>query len=77
MKRLFSRLHILFPAFLCLCFPVQAYAYLDPGTGSYMLQMLVATLLGALYALKIYWSRLKAFIRNFYSKDKKEDSLED
>lgn len=76
MKWLFNKLHILFPVFLCLCFPVKAYAYLDPGTGSYMLQMLAATLLGALYALKIYWSRLKAFIRDLFSKDKKDDSLE-
>ena len=33
-----------------LCFP--AYAYLDPGTGSYFLQIIIATLLGAMYAIK-------------------------
>jgi len=29
-----------------LCFP--AYAYLDPGTGSYFLQIIIATLLGSI-----------------------------
>ena len=33
-----------------LCFP--AYAYLDPGAGSYFLQIIIATLLGAMYAIK-------------------------
>ena len=31
-----------------LCFP--AYAYLDPGTGSYFLQIIIATLLGLICA---------------------------
>jgi len=31
-----------------LCFP--AYAYLDPGTGSYFLQIIIATLLGSICA---------------------------
>ena len=31
-----------------LCFP--AYAYLDPGTGSYFIQIIIATLLGSICA---------------------------
>lgn len=38
------------------------FAYLDPGTGSYLLQMGLASLLGASYALKLYWSRIKRFL---------------
>ena len=33
-----------------LCFPAYAYAYLDPGTGSYFLQIIIATLLGSICA---------------------------
>ena len=37
----------------------DAYAYLDPGTGSIIIQMLVGTLVGVGIALKIYWQKLK------------------
>jgi hypothetical protein len=39
----------------------NAHAYLDPGTGSYTLQILVAVFVGAFYAIKVYWSKIKAF----------------
>ena len=37
----------------------DAYAYLDPGTGSVIIQVLVGTLVGVGIALKIYWQKLK------------------
>ncbi len=44
-----------------LSFTHSAFAYLDPGSGSYILQMLVAGFLGGLYAIKLYWVRIKNF----------------
>jgi hypothetical protein len=38
-------------------------AYLDPGSGSFILQLLVATLFGALVIVRAYWSKIKAFFR--------------
>jgi len=38
-----------------------AQAYLDPGTGSAVLQMLVAGVMGALFVIKMYWRKLTAF----------------
>jgi hypothetical protein len=35
------------------------FAYLDPGTGSYLLQLALAGALGASYAVKHFWSRVK------------------
>jgi hypothetical protein len=35
------------------------FAYIDPGTGSYVLQLAIAGALGASVAIKHYWSRLK------------------
>jgi hypothetical protein len=35
-------------------------AYLDPGSGSILLQLLVAALLGAAFAIKVYWKKIKA-----------------
>ncbi len=34
-------------------------AYLDPGTGSYVLQVALAGIFGALYAAKHAWAQLK------------------
>lgn len=44
-----------------LVFPGQALAYLDAGSGSYLLQMLLAALLGGLYTIKLYWAKVKTF----------------
>ena len=35
-------------------------AYLDPGSGSFILQLLVAGILGGLVALRMSWGKLKA-----------------
>jgi hypothetical protein len=31
--------------------------YLDPGSGSFILQILLAALLGGAYAIKVYWKK--------------------
>ena len=36
--------------------------YVDPGTGSYLLQMLLAGALGAGFAIKSYWVRIRTFL---------------
>jgi hypothetical protein len=38
-----------------------AYAYIDPGSGSYMLQMAMAGILALAFTIKLSWQRLKAF----------------
>ena len=50
-------------AVLLVLVPVDAYAYLDPGTGSLILQGLLAALFGAAYTIKTYWSRLKGIFQ--------------
>lgn len=45
-----------------------AFAYLDPGAGSFMLQMLIAGVMSALFAIKMYWYRLKAWIAGLSGK---------
>jgi len=39
----------------------KADAYIDPGSGSFFVQMVLAGLLGAGMAIKAYWHRIKAF----------------
>jgi hypothetical protein len=38
-----------------------AQAYLDPGTGSMLLQVLLGGIAGAFVVAKLYWKRLKGF----------------
>jgi cytochrome b561 len=39
-----------------------AHAYVDPGTGSYVFQILIGALLGAAVAVKLWWRRLWALV---------------
>lgn len=54
---------------ISLCYSQSAFAYLDPGTGSIILQMLIAGIVGAMYTIKLYWYRLKVFIAQLFGKD--------
>lgn len=43
-------------------FPFPAHAYLDPGTGSMIIHLLIGAIAGSLVTLKIYWAKVKGFI---------------
>lgn len=45
--------------------------YVDPGSGGYLIQMLIAAILGALFYFKNLWWRIKSF---FTKPPKKEDA---
>lgn len=64
-------------AILCLmislALPEEAHAYLDPGTGSQLLQLLLAGLFGAIFTLKIYWQKLLGFFRSKFGKNNSAD----
>ncbi|WP_168232813.1 hypothetical protein [Pseudomonas veronii] len=46
-------------ALLCLAIlPINAFAYLDPGTGSAMLQGILGALAAIAMVMKLYWHRL-------------------
>lgn len=53
--------------------PQLAFAYIDPGTGSILLQGLLAGVAGAAVVLKLYWFRIKNF---FFPKSSDSPSLE-
>lgn len=54
---------VLLLLFVVLGFPRPAAAYIDPGSGSYLLQILVAGLLGASFAIKRFWGNIKSYFR--------------
>ena len=57
-----------FIALVDVIWPSPVYAYIDPGNGSYILQILVAGTLGLLYAIKLFWTRIVDFLRGFPSR---------
>ncbi len=46
----------------------NAYAYLDPGTGSAAFQVILGVLVGLGITLKIYWVKLKMIFQEKFSK---------
>jgi hypothetical protein len=57
-------------------FPPPAHAYLDPGTGSYIIQVALAAFVGAAFAVRLFWGRIKAFFKRSSSKQE-VDNLDD
>ena len=49
-------------------FVSNAFAYIDPGTGSMILQSLIGALVGVGIILKIYWTKIKFAILDRKSK---------
>jgi len=60
---------------LSLTFPYNVHAYLDPGTGSYFLQLIIAGFLGSLFAIKFQWKKIKTFFINVFPKRKKIEKI--
>jgi hypothetical protein len=44
----------------------DSYAYLDPGTGSYVLQMVIAGIVSGLFAIKMFWRKIVEFFSNMF-----------
>lgn len=51
---------------LILLFPKPAHAYLDPGTGSYLFQILIAGLFGSLFFIKSIFRGIKKFFKDTF-----------
>lgn len=50
-----------------------AYAYIDPGVGSMFVQAIIAALL----VIPFYFKKIIAYIKHFFSKNKKKDTIDD
>ena len=54
--------------YFALVLPADAFAYLDPGTGSMVFQLAAAAFLGALFTVKLYWRRVKGRVKGLFGK---------
>src|SRR3989344_3697752 len=54
---------IFLTVYICIM-PQVTEAYIDPGTGSLIVQAVLATIFGASFAIKVYWNKLKSSFRD-------------
>ena len=53
-------------------FTSHASAYLDPGTGSLIVQALIAGLAGSLLAIKMFWRNITGFLTGLVTRNKEK-----
>ena len=46
-----------------------AEAYIDPGTASYVFQVIAGAILGGVFLLRTYWNRVVTTVRSLVSRD--------
>ncbi len=51
-----------------------ANAYLDPGTGSIILQAILGFIAASIATASFYWNKVKLFFIKLFKKDKKSES---
>ena len=55
-------LGLLIVLFVAVGFSARTLAYVDAGTGSYLLQLFVAGILGLVFSLKSFWARVRVIV---------------
>ena len=50
-------------------FPLRAYAYLDPGSMSFIIQIVLAIIAGGIFGAKLFWKNIKSFLKSIFSKN--------
>lgn len=61
---------------LCLiAMPSKAFAYLDPGTGSIILQAILGFIAASIATISIYWTKFKTIIYKIFNKKKYEKDI--
>jgi len=53
-------------------FTTNAHAYLDPGTGSIILQAIVGAFAAFFTSIYIFWNKVKNFYKKIFNKNKKK-----
>lgn len=73
MKIEFSQSTLLYLTFILLTFPAFSHAYIDPGSGSIILQLIVAGIFGSILFFKLLWQRIVHFFSNLFSSSAVEE----
>ena len=70
----FSYFLLLLLSSLNCIFPKEAYAYIDPGSGSALLQLIICAVIGSLLTCKLLFLKYKDKLKNLFSKIHKKNN---
>jgi len=70
MKRSMLPTTLVMPSLLYLPFHQVLHAYIDPGTGSIVLQAVIGAFAAVLVAVGMFWKQIKTFVKNLFSRSK-------
>jgi len=64
--------------FINLLLTQPCYAYIDPGTGSFLTQVIAATIIGVVASVNVFWINIKKFfLKIINKKDTKMENIYD
>lgn len=67
----------LFSCLIVLVLEQSAYAYIDPGSGSMLLQIILGGIAGAIVAVKLFWHRMRDILKLTRNRSDPEASTDD
>ena len=66
--------YFIIPLLMLMLLAAPAQAYIDPGTGSFLVQGIIAAVIGVGVTAKLYWSKIKAMLTGkTYEEDEDDD----
>jgi hypothetical protein len=68
-------LNVIILVTLIFVIPEDCFAYLDLGTGSYVLQVMAATAVAGLFVIRQYWQRIKKAVSRKLRGKRSDDQL--
>lgn len=58
---------------LWVIFPRTVYAYIDPGMGSIIIQVIIGALVGGLVTISRFWRKVKTFFGNLFTRGRGDE----
>jgi hypothetical protein len=65
------------PVLFLLDLPGETHFYIDPGTGSIVIQAVIGGFAAVLVAIGMFWKQIKAFVFNLFSRFKHHEPPQD
>ena len=72
-----NKINSIFFLLILIVTPNTSYAYLDPGTGSIILQAILGFIAATVASISIYWTKFKIILKKIFSKKRNQKKLED
>jgi hypothetical protein len=55
---------------------LRTQAYLDPGSGSFLIQLLIAGVVGAGFLIKAYWKKIKGLFNHSEAEKDNDEQIQ-